>query len=253
MLLLLLAAACGYRAATPYRARGGAERIHVRAFENDSADPELGAAVTARPARRAGAARGGGRRGRAGPAGRHGPGHLRGALELRRHRAAAWPVEVRGTATPTSGKLVHELTLLRTEAHQGGADALEAEGRRATALRKLAREAAREVLRELEEGAARAPPRRRPSPRPASRRFGVALGGRGRAGHCLGQPRDPAGQWRSCGATPLEAATDERLLGGREGGLGGRGVAPGKRLADLLHGALHAVRTCTLRARRFWA
>src|SRR5512142_1620953 len=44
--VLLLLAGCGYRAVTPYRARGGAEQIHVRAFENDSADPDLGAAVT---------------------------------------------------------------------------------------------------------------------------------------------------------------------------------------------------------------
>ncbi len=44
-LLLVSVAACGYRAVTSYRARGGAERIHVRTFENDSADPELGAAV----------------------------------------------------------------------------------------------------------------------------------------------------------------------------------------------------------------
>src|SRR5512140_3276328 len=45
--LTLVGLGCGYRAVTAYHARGGAERIHVRAFENDSSDPELGAVLTA--------------------------------------------------------------------------------------------------------------------------------------------------------------------------------------------------------------
>jgi len=159
--MLLVLAGCGYRATTPYRARGGAERIHVRAFENDSADPELGAAVTA--ALRDELAR------RGADAGADAPAQLDGVVRVTSATPSSYSfptatvsLEVQARLT-IQGKPVQEFTVQRTigAPHQGGADPLEAEGRRATALRKLARDAARDVLRELE-----APPPRAPSPAP---------------------------------------------------------------------------------------
>ncbi len=146
--MLLLLAGCGYRAVTPYRARGGAERIHVRAFENDSTDPELGTAVTA--ALRDELAR------RGAAAGADAPAQLDGVVRVTSGTPSSFfnpggsvAVEVRARYS-VQGKVVQELTVQRTEAHQGGADAVESEGRRATALHKMAREVAREVLRQLE-------------------------------------------------------------------------------------------------------
>jgi hypothetical protein len=146
--LALLLAACGYRAVTPYRARGGAERIHVRAFENDSSDPELGAAVTA--ALRDELSR------RGAYAGPEAPAQLEGAVRVSTGTGSSYfsssamvSVEVHARLS-IHGKLIQELTVQRTEAHQGGADPVESEGRHATALRKMARDAAREVLRALE-------------------------------------------------------------------------------------------------------
>jgi hypothetical protein len=161
-LLVLLAAACGYRVATPYRARGGVDRIHVRAFENDSSDPELGAVVTGslrdELARRGAAA------------GAEAPAQLEGSVRVVSGvpssfaaTSALVAVELHARLT-NRGKLVHELTLHRAESQLGGADPLEAEGRRSTALRKLARDAARELLRELEESGARAPAGGEPPP-----------------------------------------------------------------------------------------
>lgn len=144
-------AGCGYRAVTAYRARGGAQRLHVRAFENDSTDPALGAVLTA--ALRSELAR----RGSSAPA--DAAAQLDGSVRVASgtpssyfNAAQAVTVEIHARLS-VDGKLVHELTIQRSEAHQGGADALEAEGRRATALHKLAREAAREVLAAMEEQA----------------------------------------------------------------------------------------------------
>ena len=145
----LVLAGSGYRAVTAYHARGGVTRIHVRAFENDSTDPELGAVLTA--ALRDELAR------RGASAGADAPAQLDGAVRVTSGTpssyfsvAAAVTVEIHARLS-VDGKPIHELTIQRTEPHQGGADALEAEGRRATALHKLARDAAREVLAALEE------------------------------------------------------------------------------------------------------
>ncbi len=149
--VLLVLAACGYRAVTPYRARGGVDRIHVRAFENDSTDPQLGAAVTA--ALRDELAR------RGAYAGADAPAQLEGAVRVTSGTGSSFfsstasvSVEVQARLS-LNGKPVHELSVVRIIAasHQGGADALESEGRRSTALQKLARDAAREVLRALEQ------------------------------------------------------------------------------------------------------
>lgn len=147
-MLALLLAGCGYRAVTRYRARGGAEQIHVRAFENDAGDPELAAAVTG--ALRDELAR------RGAYAGAEAPAQLEGVVRVSSGTSSTYfssssmvSVEVRARLS-VQGKLVHELTVQRTEAQQSGADPLESEGRRATVLRKMARDAAREVLRALE-------------------------------------------------------------------------------------------------------
>jgi hypothetical protein len=149
LVLALAGAGCGYRAATAYRARGGVERMHVRAFENDSTDPELGAVLTA--ALRDELAR------RGAAAGADAPALLDGTVRVTSgtgssyfSAAASLTVEVHARLS-VDGKPVHEFTIQRTEAHQGGADALEAEGRRATAIHKLARGVARDVLAALEE------------------------------------------------------------------------------------------------------
>ncbi len=52
---------------------------------------------------------------------------------------------------------MQELTVQRQDSQLAGADPLEAEGRRAVALRRLARDAARELLRALEAKRRRAP------------------------------------------------------------------------------------------------
>lgn len=149
--LVLWAAGCGYRAVTAYRARGGVERIHVRAFENDSTDPGLGAVLTA--ALRDELAR------RGASAEVDAPAQLDGAVRVTSgtpssyfDATAAVTVEIHARLS-VDGRAVQELTIHRTEPHRGGADALEAEGRRATALHKLARDAALEVLAALEERA----------------------------------------------------------------------------------------------------
>jgi hypothetical protein len=149
LVLAALAAACGYRVVTPYRARGGIERIHVRSFENDSSDPELGAVVTG--ALRDELAR------RGAAAGPEAAAQLEGSVRVVSGTPSSFSatsarvvVEIRARLT-SRGKPVRDLVLQRGDNHLGGADPLEVEGRRATALRKLARDAARELLRELEE------------------------------------------------------------------------------------------------------
>jgi hypothetical protein len=148
--LLALAAlpACGYQLASTYRARGGAEHLHVRVFENDSTDPELGATVTA-ALREELASRGAW-------AGPDGPAVLEGWVRSSESVPSTYgaalfgmSVELHGRLS-VGGKLLEELTVQRHADHLGGADPLEAEGRRTVALRKLARDAARELLRALD-------------------------------------------------------------------------------------------------------
>jgi hypothetical protein len=155
VLVPLLLGGCGYRVVTPYRAVGGVERIHVRAFENDSADPELGVVVTSslrdELARRGAAA------------GADAPAQLEGSVRVVvggpssfTGTTAQLKVEVRGRLS-VEGRPVQELTVQRQDSQLAGADALEAEGRRAVALRRLARDASRELLRALEDKGEHAP------------------------------------------------------------------------------------------------
>ncbi len=142
------ALACGYGFSQRYVAKGGAARIHVRPFENLSSEPGLAAAVTA--ALRDELARRGADAGEEAPAAIGGDAR---ATEPTPTSAggATWTVGVEVRARLVAdGKPVAERTVRRSADYLGGADPLEAEGRRALALRRLAADAARDVLRAFE-------------------------------------------------------------------------------------------------------
>jgi hypothetical protein len=148
--------ACGYGLSQRYVARGGAERIHVRTFQNLSTEPELGAAVTASLRTELS------RRGADAPA--SAPATIEGDVRAGepapaslardasgRDQLASWRIgiEVRARLV-AQGATVAEHAARRETIYLAGADPLETEGRRAVALRRLADEAAREVLRAFE-------------------------------------------------------------------------------------------------------
>jgi hypothetical protein len=140
--------ACGYGFTQRWVSRSGAERVHVRAFENRSAEPELGAALT--EALRTELAR----RGAAAPEGA--PAVIEGEVRATEPvptatreagEVATWRIgiEVRARLVE-GGATVAEKAIRREVDFLGGADPRESEGRRALALRRLAAGAAREIL-----------------------------------------------------------------------------------------------------------
>jgi hypothetical protein len=139
-------AGCGYGFSQRYHAKGGADRVHVRAIENLSVDPDLGIAVTA--ALRDELAR----RGAAG--GEEAPARIEGevrSLEEMSTAGLTWHTGlVLKARLVVRGEAVAEQTIRREADHLSGADALETEGRRALALRRLAADAARDLLRAFE-------------------------------------------------------------------------------------------------------
>jgi hypothetical protein len=165
--------ACGYGFSQRWVARGGAERVHVRTFENLSTEPELGAALTA--ALREELARRGADAGEGAPAAIEGdvratepvptspataaaraglihtdlpPGTPVGAAQV---GGGTWRVGLEVRARLVEGGAVVAQHAARVEAdYVGGGDPLETEGRRAIALRRLAGDAARGVLRAFE-------------------------------------------------------------------------------------------------------
>lgn len=149
--LALGAAGCGYGFTQRYRARGGAERVFVRTFENRSADPELGAALTASLRERLA------RRGAS--AGADAPAVIEGEVEAPEGVPSSAAGEtfhvalVAHARLRVAGETVAEHVARRQGDHLGGADAPETEGRRALALRALADDAALEILRAFEAGA----------------------------------------------------------------------------------------------------
>jgi hypothetical protein len=155
--------ACGYGFSQRFVARGGVERVHVRAFENLSTEPELGAALTA--ALRSELARRGADAGEGAPAAIEGD--VRATEPVPTSAATS-----RGIAPPTGaaqagggtwriglevrarlvaeGAVVAEHSARVEDDYVGGADPLETEARRAIALRRLAADAARGILRAFE-------------------------------------------------------------------------------------------------------
>lgn len=143
-----LVAACGYGFAPAYRVKGGGEKVHVRPFENRSADLDVGAALTAalrQELRRRGA-----------EAGEGAPAVIEGEVRSLEGvpssaAGATWRagLEVKARLV-VGGKPVAERTVRREADHLAGADALETEGRRAVALQRLAAEAARELVQAFE-------------------------------------------------------------------------------------------------------
>jgi Lipopolysaccharide-assembly len=146
----LALASCGYRVATRYEAKGGADRIHVKAFENLSTEPSLGAEVASELRReldRRGAAAGPGARAFI-------DGDVRStAPGPSDPRAATWHIglDVRARLV-VDGATVTERTVHRDAVYLAGVggDALETEGRRTLALRRAAADAARQIVAELE-------------------------------------------------------------------------------------------------------
>jgi hypothetical protein len=158
-LIVLALGACGYQFAQRYVAKGGAERVHVRVFENRSAEPDLGAAITA--ALRAELAQ------RGADAGEDAQGLIEGEVRASAPQpTSARPATVSGAATNVvstwriglevrarlvagGAPVTEHVARLETD-FLAGNDPLETEGRRQLALRHLASEAAREVLRAFE-------------------------------------------------------------------------------------------------------
>lgn len=156
----LALSACGYGLQTRYVAQGGAEKVHVRPFENLSTEASLGAALTA--ALRDELAR------RGAAAGPGAPAEIRGEVRAgapgpSSPDSATWRIGVEVKARlVVDGATVSERTVRREadylagttlETEDGrrvGGDALETEGRRALALRRVAEDAARELLSAFE-------------------------------------------------------------------------------------------------------
>lgn len=146
----LALSACGYALETRYVAQGGAERVHVRAFENLSTEASLGAQVTA--AMRGELARRGAAAGPGAPA--EIVGEVRaGAPSPSSPDGGTWRIGVEVKARLlVDGATVSERSVRREADYLAGVglDALETEGRRALALRRTAEDAARELLRAFE-------------------------------------------------------------------------------------------------------
>ncbi len=164
MLPALALGACGYGFSQRFVARGGAERVHVRTFENLSTEPELGAALTA--ALRSELGRRGADAGEGAPAAIEGDVRATEPVPVAAPTArvptaaapgaaqvggGAWRIGLEVRARLVSGGAVVAEHRARTEAdYVGGADPLETEGRRALALRRLAADAAGGILRAFE-------------------------------------------------------------------------------------------------------
>jgi hypothetical protein len=128
LIALFISAGCGYGFAAGGRLTGGIERAFVLPFENRSTQPELGAAVAAA---------------------------LREEVTASAPSPAApggvsWRFAVEVKAHLRQGdRVVAERKLRREADYPAGLDALETEGRRAQATRRLAAELARELVSTL--------------------------------------------------------------------------------------------------------
>jgi len=148
-ILLVLATACGYSFTAAARLTGGIESVGVRPFENRSTEPDLGVlfsgALRQELASRGALARGPARAVFLGEVGAGAP--VPGAPG-----GASWRIALEVKARLLDGeRAVAERTLRREADYTAGLDALETEGRRAQALRRLAAECARELVASLVE------------------------------------------------------------------------------------------------------
>ncbi|HSN16071.1 MAG TPA: LPS assembly lipoprotein LptE [Anaeromyxobacteraceae bacterium] len=149
MALLAALSACGYSFTAAGRLTGGIASATVLPFENRSTEPELGA-VLAGALREELAARGRLARGesQARIVGEVGVGVPSPAAP----GGVSWRVTLDVRARLLDGdRVVAERTLKREADYPAGLDALETEGRRALALRKLAAACAREISSSLME------------------------------------------------------------------------------------------------------
>lgn len=149
LLLLAVTAACGYGFTASGRLVGGIERAAVAPFVNRSTEPELGATLSAalreQLAERGALARQGGRAVIAGEV-------SVGAPSPAAPGGVSWRVTVDVKARLLDGdRVVAERTLRREADYPAGLDALETEGRRAQALRRLTEDCARELADSLRE------------------------------------------------------------------------------------------------------
>ncbi len=157
--LVLALSGCGYGFENRYVAKGGAERVHVQPFENLSTEASLGAELTA--ALRDELAR------RGASAGPGAPAEIVGEVRATAPGTSSpdgstWRIGVVVKARlVVDGATVSERTVRRDADYLAGVsaldaqgrrvnDALETEGRRALALRRVAGDAARDLLRAFE-------------------------------------------------------------------------------------------------------
>jgi hypothetical protein len=147
LIALFISAGCGYGFAAGGRLTGGIERAFVLPFENRSTQPELGAAVAA-ALREELTARGALAKSQDGAV-------ISGEVTASAPSPAApggvsWRFAVEVKAHLRQGdRVVAERKLRREADYPAGLDALETEGRRAQATRRLAAELARELVSTL--------------------------------------------------------------------------------------------------------
>lgn len=142
-------AGCGYGLANRVRLPGGAEAAFVPPFENLSPEPQLGATLAAAVrdelARRGAAADAGARAVLEGDVRTGVP--VPSSPNAQTYRVA---LEARARLK-VAGALVAEHAVRRDVEYLAGADALESEARRATALRRVAADVARDLVRAFEQ------------------------------------------------------------------------------------------------------
>jgi hypothetical protein len=146
LLALLSVAACGYGFSAAGRLTGGIERASVAPFENRSTQPDLGAALSAalreELAMRGALASSGSAATIAG--------EVTASVPVPAAPAGAiWRFSVEVRLRLVRGDQLAERAVRREVDYSAGADALETEGRRAQAARRLSVELARELVASL--------------------------------------------------------------------------------------------------------
>jgi hypothetical protein len=136
---------CGYRFTARAELPPGVDRVSVRPFDNLSSEPELGAVLAAALRRELA------RRGAEGEGGAVLAGEVLASEPApSTPGAVTWRIRLEVRARLSSdGATLAERTVRREADYLAGVDALETEGRRSLALRRLAEEVAREMVEDL--------------------------------------------------------------------------------------------------------